>query len=419
VTCGDYCKELGRQAREDAEKRRIIEEQGYKIYLDYVQKGKQAKAEKKEELVKLEEQREELQKKRDDLEVIKDDAEAPEKEAKTKHEEAWKAQRDYAQAQVERARMQEAFTDMDISADGLLEVAEMLNHPEFDIDNNGEVSPEEAKEYLEDNDEVDFDTFSENVWPNIKEIFKSQQESLFPKEQPEGVTPPPGAEPSEIPPPPVDENIDPPPGVDEEEYKYYDDEDEEDMEREDPSDIDGDGFYDGDMPEYDEDTKKLIATADDARKAFNTADEEFKKADREVKDIHTFLGLDLGANDEFFPLRGECYEFTDSQYTYKLCPYDRATQRPKNGGSETNLGLWGKFDGPQDNRFSVMKMERGQGCWQGPDRSVKVRVSCGTENQLLAASEPSRCEYEFKFTTPAVCSSPPQPEPKNPDRDEL
>ena len=55
-------------------------------------------------------------------------------------------------------------------------------------------------------------------------------------------------------------------------------------------------------------------------------------------DINNFLGMDLGQEEEFFPLKDNCYEYTDREYTYKLCPFDRASQRSKDGGSETSLG---------------------------------------------------------------------------------
>ncbi|KAF8932324.1 hypothetical protein BGZ52_010460 [Haplosporangium bisporale] len=42
-------------------------------------------------------------------------------------------------------------------------------------------------------------------------------------------------------------------------------------------------------------------------------------------------------------------------------------------------------------------------CWNGPDRSVKVVMSCGTKNEIIAVSEPNKCEYLFKLRTPAAC----------------
>jgi hypothetical protein len=30
-------------------------------------------------------------------------------------------------------------------------------------------------------------------------------------------------------------------------------------------------------------------------------------------------------------------------------------------------------------------------------------LECGTENKILSVSEPEKCEYIMKMTTPAVC----------------
>ena len=56
------------------------------------------------------------------------------------------------------------------------------------------------------------------------------------------------------------------------------------------------------------------------------------------RDIESFLAQDMGPGDVFYPLRDQCYEYTDREYTYKFCPFSKASQRPKGGGSETSLG---------------------------------------------------------------------------------
>ena len=53
-----------------------------------------------------------------------------------------------------------------------------------------------------------------------------------------------------------------------------------------------------------------------------------------------------------------------------------------------------------------MMYTHGLGCWNGPDRSTKVVVACGSELQLTAASEPAKCEYQFELTAPAACPDP-------------
>lgn len=42
-------------------------------------------------------------------------------------------------------------------------------------------------------------------------------------------------------------------------------------------------------------------------------------------------------------------------------------------------------------------------CWNGPERSVSVDLSCGLTNEILSISEPEKCEYHFTATTPALC----------------
>lgn len=64
---------------------------------------------------------------------------------------------------------------------------------------------------------------------------------------------------------------------------------------------------------------------------------------------------------------------------------------------------WGHWNGPENDRYSKMMMNAGAQCWNGPQRSVVINLSCGLNNELTAASEPSRCEYSFDFSTPAAC----------------
>jgi len=56
------------------------------------------------------------------------------------------------------------------------------------------------------------------------------------------------------------------------------------------------------------------------------------------RNLETYLGLDFGAEEEYSVLKSNCYEYTDREYTYKMCGFERATQRSKSGGSETTLG---------------------------------------------------------------------------------
>lgn len=75
-----------------------------------------------------------------------------------------------------------------------------------------------------------------------------------------------------------------------------------------------------------------------------------------------------------------------------------------------------------DDQSGDWLFEQGQRCWNGPERSTRVRVferispagpapeplsqvsvSCGQTNELLDVSEPSTCVYVMHFATPCAC----------------
>jgi protein kinase C substrate 80K-H len=91
--------------------------------------------------------------------------------------------------------------------------------------------------------------------------------------------------------------------------------------------------------EYDEETKQLIENAKKARDEYNEIEGKFLDIQNKIRELEVNLEIDYGPNDEFLPLHGQCFELTDREYIYKLCPFDNASQRSKNGGSETSLGF--------------------------------------------------------------------------------
>lgn len=69
------------------------------------------------------------------------------------------------------------------------------------------------------------------------------------------------------------------------------------------------------------------------------------------------------------PKRLESIQASSAQvdkYTYSICPFKDAHQ--KENAMKTSLGNWA---GLEDNH-TVMKFTGGQGCWQGPARSMTV-----------------------------------------------
>lgn len=115
-------------------------------------------------------------------------------------------------------------------------------------------------------------------------------------------------------------------------------------------------------------------------------------------------GEERGAEDEpseedFGParvwksLKHQCFTLALGEYTYELCLFKEFKQ------NHVLLGRWEAWaeDG------TVMRYEHGQYCHIGVDRSVRVKVQCGVENRLVDLQEPSTCEYEATFQSPAAC----------------
>jgi len=146
--------------------------------------------------------------------------------------------------------------------------------------------------------------------------------------------------------------------------------------------------------------------------------QQFSDAERELSKYHSERGdtvktlaelFDLehfGAQGEWKKLENTCLERESGDYVYEVCLFGAATQKAKNGAHH-NLGhfsSWNKDSNPGDpDYYDVQHYTGGAQCWNGPQRSVTLKLKCGTENVLHAVSEPEKCEYHITGETPALC----------------
>ncbi|KAL9140620.1 hypothetical protein ABFS82_14G049100 [Erythranthe guttata] len=140
-----------------------------------------------------------------------------------------------------------------------------------------------------------------------------------------------------------------------------------------------------------------ISDAAHVRKEYDESSAKLSKIQSRISSLTKKLNQDLGPEKEFYSFYGQCFETKQNKYVYKVCPFKQATQ--VEGYSTTRLGSWEKFE----DSYRVMQFLNGDKCWNGPDRSMKVKLRCGLKNELTDVDEPSRCEYMALLATPALC----------------
>ncbi|KAF4372267.1 hypothetical protein G4B88_007011 [Cannabis sativa] len=133
------------------------------------------------------------------------------------------------------------------------------------------------------------------------------------------------------------------------------------------------------------------------RKEYDESSNKLSKIQSRISSLTQKLKHDFGVEKEFYSFYGQCFEGKENKYVYRVCPYKQASQ--VDGHSTTRLGQWDKFE----DSYRMMIFSNGDKCWNGPDRSLKVRLRCGLKNEVTDVDEPSRCEYVALLSTPAVC----------------
>lgn len=125
---------------------------------------------------------------------------------------------------------------------------------------------------------------------------------------------------------------------------------------------------------------------------------EYERKQNYKKELENYTN-----NFEFFYLKSKCFDAIDGKFTYSLCFLENIHQKETDGGNRVSLGNFKSLDELDDGTFE-MKFDSGQYCHAFGPRTASVKISCGSENKLTEAAEPSTCFYTFKFSTPAACS---------------
>ncbi|KAG7349853.1 glucosidase II [Nitzschia inconspicua] len=137
------------------------------------------------------------------------------------------------------------------------------------------------------------------------------------------------------------------------------------------------------------------------------AENEKRNLERSIDDIWKDIGgkdgKQMGENGELHSMADQCYSVVAGKYTYETCIFGRASQKEGNSSGGTNLGNWRGIERDAESGRRVMKWEGGAKCWNGPQRSATVYVTCGADHKLLSADEPDTCRYVLEMESPIGC----------------
>ncbi|KAF9580464.1 hypothetical protein BGW38_002884 [Lunasporangiospora selenospora] len=121
--------------------------------------------------------------------------------------------------------------------------------------------------------------------------------------------------------------------------------------------------------------QKLLSETELAQEKHNTALSADTDLQNEIRDIERKLAVDYGKDETFAHFVDKCFEYKDHE----------------------------SFSNWVGDSYNTQMYTGGAKCWNGPERSVKLEMTCGVENEITSVTEPEKCEYLYQFTTPAAC----------------
>lgn len=152
----------------------------------------------------------------------------------------------------------------------------------------------------------------------------------------------------------------------------------------------------------------------EARDALTSAEDTLRELKDKLRDQRADLEQDYGTASIFRALKGQCISKDAGEYTYEHCFLEGTKQIQKKGGSSMSMGKYVRIGTTTVEELNeagdvvsvekvTLEYDRGQHCWNGPNRSTKVVLECGEENQILKTAEDDKCVYSMLVTTPAAC----------------
>ncbi|ORY00840.1 hypothetical protein K493DRAFT_256088 [Basidiobolus meristosporus CBS 931.73] len=151
-----------------------------------------------------------------------------------------------------------------------------------------------------------------------------------------------------------------------------------------------------------------FSDAKEAREAYEKEDREKSEVEGKIQDLERKLGLDFGLEEEFAELADQCFDYNTGEYTYEVCMFGSATQKSNKDFNSVHLGKfsrWSDNESSHPDHYKEQVYDQGVRCWNGPERSLKLYLTCGAQNEVTSVTEPEKCEYHMHMRSPAVCDT--------------
>lgn len=133
----------------------------------------------------------------------------------------------------------------------------------------------------------------------------------------------------------------------------------------------------------------------------NELNNKLNELKRGIKIKENELSKNYGPNDILRSMT-DCFSNKIGSYEYKLCPTN-ILEQINNDGRSTKIGIFQDFKFDELNNKISLIYKNGERCWNGPVREAIVDIECGVKNQILAVTEPEKCSYNIKVTSPIGC----------------
>ncbi|KAH3663622.1 hypothetical protein OGAPHI_005023 [Ogataea philodendri] len=144
-----------------------------------------------------------------------------------------------------------------------------------------------------------------------------------------------------------------------------------------------------------------ITSLIDAERRKNEIEDELKPLRKDQAAKQKQLDADYGP-DNIFLAMNSCVRNKIGTYDYRLCFTDKLEQINSNGQA-TRIGRYERVEYDKNNHQIKLIYEHGDKCWNGPVRRAEVQVVCGVDDEIIAVTEPEKCEYSVKIQSPIGC----------------